>query len=272
MTVQRNTIVDVSIGGISGIVSRTMTAPIELYKIQKQSTHIVETSLYKVFTEEGIRGLWKGNGVNCVRLFPHLGINFSLYNMCKTNSFFDSNNKLHHFTAGCIGGTISTALIYPLETIRSRLSVQENKSVYNGLFDAYRKMTFNELYRGVHVGICGFVPFNAFNFVFYTELKRMFSSQIQTPLILHCLSGGFAGVLSVSITYPTDVIRRRMQLHGIEESHCERYTMRDAIRAIHAEKGMRGFYAGLLPCYLKLFPTIAIQFTVIEQLKKMYYV
>lgn len=261
---------NIFIGGVAGMTSRTATAPLELYKIQRQSTHIVRTSLQKVYREEGVRGLWKGNGVNCVRLFPHIGINFSVYNMCKTSKSFDKTNRFHHFLAGCIGGTVSTALIYPLETVRSRLSVQENKSKYSGMIDAFRKISPKELYRGVHVGICGFVPFNALNFLFYNEIKGNLSNHVHTPLLLHSISGGTAGILAVSITYPTDVIRRRMQLHGIEATHSKHYTMRNAIHSVYSERGCRGFYMGLFPCYLKLFPTIAIQFTVLEQLKKMY--
>ena len=96
-----NPFANIVIGGVAGVVSRTATAPLELYKIQRQSTHIVETSLYKVYKDEGIRGLWKGNGVNSLRLFPHIGINFSIYSMCKTASFFDNHNRYHHFIAGC---------------------------------------------------------------------------------------------------------------------------------------------------------------------------
>ena len=44
-----------------------------------------------------------------------------------------------NFFSGAISGSISMAMIYPLENIRSRLSLQSNKSEYNGVIDVIKK-------------------------------------------------------------------------------------------------------------------------------------
>ena len=68
-------ITDLLIGGIGGIVSRSAVAPVELTRLQMQNRFIPNSTLKDVYTKEGIRYFWKGNGTNCVRVFPQLSIN-----------------------------------------------------------------------------------------------------------------------------------------------------------------------------------------------------
>ena len=95
---------DFVIGGLSGIVSRTLTAPLELYKIQRQNTFMPNSTIREVIEKEGIRHLWKGNGVNSLRIFPQSAINFCIYSFCDEKLFYmiknDNNRRL-------ISGTIS---------------------------------------------------------------------------------------------------------------------------------------------------------------------
>jgi len=56
-------------GGFAGIVSRTATAPIELFKLQRQNNYLKENTIRHVIKNEGIRHLWKGNMTNCIRVF-----------------------------------------------------------------------------------------------------------------------------------------------------------------------------------------------------------
>ena len=45
----------------------------------------------------------------------------------------------------------------------------------------------------------------------------------------------------------------------------------DVIKKIYGKEGIIGLYRGLLPCYLKVFPAISIQFYMIEILKSFIY-
>ena len=47
------------IGGMAGVISRTVTAPLELYKIQRQNNYLKESNIRNVLKREGIRYLWK---------------------------------------------------------------------------------------------------------------------------------------------------------------------------------------------------------------------
>lgn len=271
--------INIILGGIAGSVSRTATAPLELYKMQRQNPYIKHTTLREVIQYEGICGLWKGNLVNVYRIFPQMSINYYIYNYVKSTKSLqtyskESPSKAHLFS-GTIGGIISTICVYPLDTVRSRLSLQTNKQYYNGIFDTFRKMTIRELYSGLPVGLMGFVPFNALNFVFYNLIKNELihsegSVVLSDKVWTHLLSGGLAGVLSVTITYPTDVIRRRLHLQGFDNAVPIFKSTRECVGHIFLTEGFTGFYRGLFACYLKLFPAVGIQFSTMEYLKKTY--
>jgi solute carrier family 25 phosphate transporter 23/24/25/41 len=261
---------DLCIGGIAGIVSRTCTAPIELWKIQRQNSFMPHSTIRDVLQKEGIRGLWKGNGTNCLRIFPQLSINYDIYHRSKREMWEPllKNRDIIHFCSGATGGLISITSVYPLETIRSRLSLQTRNNHYNGLYDAMRQMSFRDMYRGLNISILGFVPFNALNFLFYNRLKKEFMEQtrLHDSMIALC-SGGFAGIFSLAITYPTDLIRRRMHIQGFD-SHVPKYrSIPHAVKSIYFLDGYRGFYRGFIAGCIKIFPTIAIQFATMEALR-----
>ncbi len=93
-------------GGVAGAVSRTAVSPLERMKILYQVrvcvcklsiptyNHMVQVqvervaerqfkgigaSLAKIGREEGLRGYFKGNGTNVVRIFPYAAVQFAAY-------------------------------------------------------------------------------------------------------------------------------------------------------------------------------------------------
>lgn len=85
-------------GGVAGIVSRTAVAPLERVKIlfqvqglSAQGAPLKHTSILKslqsLVNAEGFAGLWKGNGANCVRVFPSSAIQFTAYGELKQRLF-----------------------------------------------------------------------------------------------------------------------------------------------------------------------------------------
>ena len=144
-------------GGLSAMVSRTITAPLELKKLQMQNNYLKHQSVKYVIRNEGIRFLWKGNMTNCVRVFPQYAINFMCFEKFQKLylNIFD-NKLLTNFIAGGSSGIISMTTTYPLETARTHLSLQVNKSNYNSLFDVFKKLNTRELYAGLRMSMFGF--------------------------------------------------------------------------------------------------------------------
>ena len=67
-----------------------------------------------------------------------------------------------------------------------------------------------------------------------------------------------------TVTYPLDVLRRRMQMRGVM---WDRYPYRNSFHAvvtIFEREGVGGFYKGMLPNMLKVAPLVAITFVTYE--------
>ena len=263
---------DLIIGAAAGAVSRTLTAPLELYKIQGQNRYMPYSTLKDTLKKEGLRGLWKGNLINCLRVSPQLAVNYSVYSFASKhifNTLPKPYEKYRHFLSGAMGGVISMVSIYPLENARSRLTLQTNNSHYNGIIDVFKRTSTRELYAGLKMSIIGFTPYSGLSFGFYHMFKTHFAEKYKwSGSTSHLMSGGLSGLLALSFAYPTDLIRRRLQLQGFDPSVPKYDGILDSIRKIYAHEGIPGFYRGLIPNYIKLFPTIAIQFWTIETLSR----
>ena len=106
------------ISSIASMISKTTSAPIELWRIQRQNSFIPHSSLRAVLKKEGLRYLWKGNGVNLAKGIPQYSLNYALF-----REFNDTiDNRL---ISGVISGSCSIGVIYPLETTRTFLSPEK---------------------------------------------------------------------------------------------------------------------------------------------------
>ena len=258
------------IGAIAGAVSRTLTAPLELYKIQKQNQFLHQTTT-SIIKKEGLKSLWKGNLTNIIRIVPQMSLNYSLFSKSKnylSGTSFLTQDQVY-FLSGAFSGSISIISIYPLETIRTRLSLQTNKQYYNGIFDIIKKTKIKKLYGGLKMTLLGYTPYNALHFMFYEKYLTFFKQHIDNHSGSYLLAGGFSGITSLSFTYPSDLIRRRLQLQDMSKDIPKYTGIIDVIQKILTKQGPSGLYKGLLPAYIKIFPTIAIQFWVIEYLKEL---
>ena len=87
--------------------------------------------------------------------------------------------------------------------------------------------------------------------------------------LYNLILGGTSGTIAVTLTYPTDLIRRRMQLVGMEGQH--KYNgMFDCGIKIYQHEGFVGLWKGLVPCYVKVVPAMAIMFWCNEKLKRLF--
>jgi solute carrier family 25 phosphate transporter 23/24/25/41 len=262
---------DLLIGGMAGVISRTATAPLELYKIQRQNQYLKEASIKTVLKKEGVRYLWKGNMTNCLRVFPQIATNFTAFEKSKNHIFNDiEDEKIKNFYSGGVAGVFSMVTIYPLETIRTRLSLQMNKSHYSSPFQAAKQIKFNEMYKGLGISILGFGPFSALNFMFYYQYKDFFDGYDFSPTSTKLLSGGFAGMSALTFTYPTDMLRKHFQMAGFSKDVPRYNGIFDGFRSVVKKDGFFGLYRGLLPSYVRLFPCLAIQFWCLEKGKEIF--
>jgi hypothetical protein len=147
-------------GAVAGAISRTVTSPLERLKVIKQvqmgdKYKGVIAPLIQMYREEGIRSYWKGNGTNVARIAPYSAIQFFTFDVYKQllSDGQENPGTLKVLTAGGLAGMTSTIICYPLDLVRSILTVQTNTLEYKGMNDAlvkiYRSKGFFGLYKGL---------------------------------------------------------------------------------------------------------------------------
>ena len=256
---------DLLIGGIAGVISRSSVAPIELLRVQRQAHFIPNSTLKDVYKKEGFRYFWKGNLANCSRIFPQMAINFSVFKNTQNVSkkIFTNHKHISDFLSGALAGSISMAATYPLETTKTYLSLQTNKNKYKGIYDVLKNVPTRQIYQGVGVSMLGFASWSGIQYATYFKLSEKFKN---TPYNSKLLLGGLAGSFAITITYPTDLLRRRLQIQGFDKTVPKYNNIFHAIKKIYKHEGFFGFYRGLSVNYMKTFPQTALQFWVLENL------
>ena len=273
-------------GGIAGIVSRTAVSPLERLKILYQVQHVTGhdkqvkyttqyQSLKRILREEGIRGFFRGNGANCIRVFPYTGVQFlSMSEYSKAWKAFTGRKSLSAWEKQFVGGfsgVTSVLVTYPLDMVRGRLTAQGGavEAVqYKGLMDGCQQILRSEGVRGLYAGISptliGIYPYVALNYTTYETLKEY--APYGDTFTWRIFAGSIAGTTGQTVSYPLDLLRRRFQLQAMPGNplpESKRYkNVPDAFRTIYRTEGILGFYKGFLINFVKTAPTIAIMFFV----------
>ena len=88
-------------GGVAGALAKTVVAPLERIKLLNQAGQSAGafSTLYKVVHNEGWRALWRGNGVNVIRMIPNKGVLLSCSDIYKDNI---RSLQISHFWTGAI--------------------------------------------------------------------------------------------------------------------------------------------------------------------------
>ncbi|PSC67425.1 mitochondrial adenine nucleotide transporter ADNT1-like isoform A [Micractinium conductrix] len=289
-------------GGVAGAVSRTAVAPLERLKIlmQIQGNEKVYNGVWQgtvqMFRTDGLKGMFKGNGLNCIRIIPNQAIKFMTYEQLsrKISHYLIDNGgdgKLTpalRLTAGAGAGIIGMSATYPMDMVRGRITIQEaSNAQYRGLLHAtgciIREEGVLALWRGWLPSVIGVVPYVGLNFGVYETLKdviiKMYGLRNERDLSiavrLGC--GAVAGTLGQTLAYPFDVCRRRLQVSGwsgaknlhADHGHAVAYRgMVDCFVRTVREEGMQALFKGLAPNYVKVVPSIAIAFVTYEQVKE----
>ena len=96
--------------------------------------------------EGGFKSLWRGNGINVLKIAPESALKFAAYEHIKRLIRGDDKRQMtiyERFVAGACAGAVSQTAIYPLEVLKTRLALRKTGQ-YKGMFDAGRKIYHTE--------------------------------------------------------------------------------------------------------------------------------
>ncbi|KAF3806465.1 Peroxisomal adenine nucleotide transporter 1 [Colletotrichum gloeosporioides] len=166
-----------------------------------------------------------------------------------------------HALAGATGTAFSTAAVYPLDLVTTRLKVQRQlrredsiskKEQYRGVLDALKTVVTQEgvsaLYTGLAQDIFKSVTDSFLFFLFYAYFKdtRRRARGSKLPAIEQLFVGALAGACARACTTPIANVVTRKQTSAMMEDQDDEHTLSiwRIMAAIRAENGIRGLWAG----------------------------
>ncbi|KAF3030952.1 hypothetical protein E8E15_011408 [Penicillium rubens] len=180
---------------------------------------------------------------------------------------------MRRLICGGVAGITSVTITYPLDIVRTRLSIQsasfadlgarDPSQKLPGMFTTMAMIYKNEggtkaLYRGIAPTVAGVAPYVGLNFMTYESVRKYLTPEgDKNPSPYRkLLAGAISGAVAQTCTYPFDVLRRRFQINTMSGMGYQYTSIWDAVRVIVAEEGLRGLFKGIGPNLLKVAPSI----------------
>ena len=197
-------------------------------------------------------------------------------------------------------GAISVFFTYPLELLRVRMAFHTIHSSASGkplrpsflrtarliyaeasslpseapiTRDRFHVFPLLKFYRGFTVSLAGIVPYAGTAFLTWGYLRASFvpvapNGRLRATPLADLGFGALSGALAQTVSYPFEVVRRRMQVGGLTEPGRWLH-WGETVRAIWKRGGARGFFVGLSIGYLKIVPMNAVSFAVWQGMKRL---
>ncbi|TRM69230.1 mitochondrial carrier domain-containing protein [Schizophyllum amplum] len=254
-----------------------------------------------IYKEHGARGLLQGHSATLIRVFPYAAVKFMAYDHIRHLLMprKESETNVRRFAAGAASGIVAVFLTYPLEVIRVRMAYQTRstdadarpsfkrafKQIYaerasapagsarrldpKNILDRFPLLKF---YRGFTVTVGGMIPYAGTSFLAWDFLRaHMLPPQGKasgTTPVADLAIGAVSGAIAQTVSYPFEVVRRRMQVGGITQP--DRWLgWNETAQTIWRARGWQGFYVGLSIGYLKVVPMTAVSFAVWQAGKRL---
>ncbi|KAE8152285.1 mitochondrial carrier domain-containing protein [Aspergillus avenaceus] len=131
-------------------------------------------------------------------------------------------NTLDIWIAGSLAATTVDLLIYPLDTLKTRLQSPAYKSLYTTSTGINRPVLFRGLYQGVGSVVIATVPSSGAFFTTYESVKYLLTSYTGSSIdstnnkaknaLINSVSSSTAELVSCAILTPAEVIKQNAQM------------------------------------------------------------
>ncbi|RKP24594.1 mitochondrial carrier domain-containing protein [Syncephalis pseudoplumigaleata] len=197
------------------------------------------------------------------------------------------NDHTREFVAGTAGGWAQVVVGHPFDTLKVRLQTQAHPPRFHNGMDCLRVTLKEEgprgLYKGVMsplagIGICNAVLFTANGYFRSMLRERRPEHECSRPFTVRelMLAGGLSGLAMALVNCPVELLKVKLQVqfgsapaHGPDGKAIRPYAgvIDCGVRSFQ-ESGLRGLYRGIVPTFLRDFPSFAAYFGSYELLKR----
>ena len=268
-------------GGVAGAMAKSLIAPFERQKILYQvstlqfSFSAAFRAIYDTSRTLGVRELYKGNSASLLRIVPYAAIKYTShdeYMKIAKDSFGVQLSAIVKFVCGALAGATSVLFTYPLELLRARLALNNYKNAT--MFSIVSSIIKNEgslaLFQGLAPTMIGQIVYSGLCFSIFETIKEnilLLKKETSPDLDPYerFVGGALAGLMAQTISYPLDVVRRRMQ---VDPANAQRYhSILHAFSQIYKQEGFRALYKGVSMNWFKGPIAVGTSFTVFGYLK-----
>jgi solute carrier family 25 protein 43 len=220
-----------------------------------------------------------------LRLFPYSAIQFAAFNRLKL-VFSDEDGNLtpvNALFAGSLGGVMATISVYPLDMVKTRLTVQHSggDAKYLGISHAFKTIAAEEgvgaFYKGLAPSVMGVIPFAGCTFMSYEVLSKVWGKpRSKLGPVEQFLNGCLAGAFAQTFSFPFDTIRKKMQAQskvateGMVQADVEFTSMTDCFVKTIKKNGPLGMWRGTTANLAKVAPYAGLMFLAFEASKRVF--
>jgi len=273
-------------GWMSGGMDKSVIAPGDrvkiLYHVNAERTFTLGKAwktASNIVRNNGWHSLWRGNLATMMRIIPHSGIGYMMFDRTESAiqhySGYETKTPFTRFVAGAVAGGTATMVSYPFDLMRARMAAHWGREApYPSYQTAFRAIIGTEgplaLYHGLKPTLLGVLPYSGISFATFHTLKgsvrrwKGIEDEKAIGTITRLVCGATAGLVAQTATYPLDIVRRRMQVQGAQ---LEYNGVLDALQRIHAQEGVRGLYKGVSMNWIKGPIAVAVSFTANDLIK-----
>lgn len=254
-------------GACAGAVAKTVVAPFDRTKIYFQvsrtefSYRNALSILRQGYKKHGIANWWRGNSATMARIIPYAAINFASHDRIKAYFLTTDQNFLpkgKRFVAGSLAGMTACTCTYPLDMVRARMAVAGRKKYANlraTFVSIYKQEGVVSFWNGFTPTLLGIIPYAGTSFFVYESSKKYYYDlypEHELTIQYRLLFGAVAGLCGQSISYPLDVVRRRMQTDGLDGKGYKYRNLTRTLQSIRLQEGVvKGLYKGLSINFIK---------------------
>ncbi|XP_011182781.1 peroxisomal membrane protein PMP34 [Zeugodacus cucurbitae] len=182
-----------------------------------------------------------------------------------------------HAVSGAAGGCIAMSTFYPLDTVRSRLQLEdpdkngEARSTIQVIKEIMTGEGFQALYRGLGPVLQSLCISNFVYFYTFHSLKALSANGKQQSALKDLFLGTIAGVINVLATTPFWVVNTRVRMRNVagtsDDVNKHYNNLISGLLYVAKTEGIRGLWSGTIPS-LMLVSNPALQFMMYELLKR----
>lgn len=271
--------------GIASMCAGGATHPLDTCKIRLQKQGELGTSsqikyknifnaFYLIYKNEGFSSLYKGLTASLLREATYSTIRLGMYEPFKV--FLGGTDRTHtplwkKFAAGLCSGSCGAIVANPYDLLKVKMQSiegREKMSFFGEIWNILKTEGIMGLYRGTLPNVTRGAILTATKMATYDHTKHLIlnSGLMKDDIYCFFVCSIVTGIMLTITTAPIDLIKTRIMTQTLE--HKIYNGMIDCAIKTVKQEGVKAFYKGFWPQWMRFGPFNVIQLIVWEELRK----